>query len=104
LQCSKTRFLLIFLAHFYRNFFSDRAAFSEKPGNGFHTPYREFFNRVVAATLEHLKSLWGITDMEFSNLFGKTAYPRTSITFDERGMHCSSFGGEFKDLMKKQLR
>jgi len=61
--------------------------------------YRKSFSIDVAATLDTLKAM-GITDMEFSNLFGKTATELRSL-LDERGMHCSSFGVGYKDLMEK---
>jgi sugar phosphate isomerase/epimerase len=72
--------------------------FSEKPGMVSYT-YRKSFSVDVAATLDTLKAM-GITDMEFSNLFGKTATELRSL-LDERGMHCSSFGVGYKDLMEK---
>jgi sugar phosphate isomerase/epimerase len=61
--------------------------------------YRKSFEKNVAATLDTIKSL-GITDMEFSNLFGKTAQELRSL-LDERGMKCSSFGVGYPDLENK---
>ncbi len=61
--------------------------------------YRNSFKNNVAATLDTIKAL-GITDMEFSNLFGKTAAELRGL-LDERGMHCSSFGVGYPDLLNK---
>ena len=40
----------------------------------------------------------GITNIEFSNLFGKTAAELRAL-MDERGMRCSSFGVGYNDLV-----
>ena len=61
--------------------------------------YRHSFQKDVAATLDTIKSL-GIVDMEFSNLFGKTALEIRQL-LDERGMYCSSFGVSYGDLVNK---
>lgn len=61
--------------------------------------YRKGFEKNVAATLDTIKSL-GIKDMEFSNLFGKTAQELRNL-LDERGMKCSSFGVNYADLTDK---
>jgi sugar phosphate isomerase/epimerase len=52
--------------------------------------YRDQFKKDLTGTLDLIRSL-GITDMEFSNLFGKTAAEIRSA-LDARGMVCSSFG------------
>jgi sugar phosphate isomerase/epimerase len=72
--------------------------FPQTPGMVSYT-YRNSFKNDVAATLDTIKAL-GITDMEFSNLFGKTAAELRKL-LDERGMHCSSFGVGYPDLMNK---
>ena len=61
--------------------------------------YRNSFSKNVAATLDTIKA-FGITDMEFSNLFGKTAAELRTL-LDERGMKCSSFGVGYPDLQNK---
>lgn len=61
--------------------------------------YRNSFAKNVAATLDTIKA-FGITDMEFSNLFGKTAAELRTL-LDERGMKCSSFGVGYPDLQNK---
>ncbi|MBO0950806.1 sugar phosphate isomerase/epimerase [Fibrella sp. HMF5405] len=61
--------------------------------------YRASFARNMAATLDTIKGL-GITDMEFSNLFGKTAADIRKL-LDERNMTCSSFGVGYPDLQNK---
>lgn len=61
--------------------------------------YRSSLQKNMAATLDTIKSL-GITDMEFSNLFGKTAADIRKL-LDERGMKCSSFGVSYGDALNK---
>jgi sugar phosphate isomerase/epimerase len=53
----------------------------------------------MAGTLDKLKTL-GLVDIEFSNLFGKTAAEIRSM-LDARGLACSSFGVSYDDLLKK---
>jgi sugar phosphate isomerase/epimerase len=61
--------------------------------------YREQFKADVPATLDVIRGL-GITDIEFSNLFGLSpAALRTLL--DERGMTCSSFGVGYDDARDK---
>lgn len=74
------------------------ALFPQTPGMVSYT-YRSSFQKNVAATLDTIKAL-GITDMEFSNLFGKTAAELRTL-LDERGMHCSSFGTGYADALSK---
>ncbi|CAN5479601.1 hypothetical protein BH11BAC5_BH11BAC5_11620 [soil metagenome] len=61
--------------------------------------YRNSFQKNMAATLDTIKSL-GITNIEFSNLFGKTA-AEIKTMLDERGMICTSFGVSYADLVNK---
>src|SRR5882672_2598725 len=61
--------------------------------------YRNSFQKDVALTLDTIKAL-GITDIEFSNLFGKTAAELRAL-LDARGLHCSSFGVSYDDLNSK---
>jgi len=72
--------------------------FPEAPGMVSYT-YRNEFAKDFSGTLNTIKSL-GITDMEFSNLFGKTA-AEIRRELDERGMVCSSFGVSYIDLQTK---
>ncbi len=72
--------------------------FPEKPGMVSYT-YRNSFQKDVSATLDTIQSI-GIKDMEFSNLFGKSAVELKAL-LDERAMHCSSFGVSYQDLMTK---
>ncbi|GAB3643770.1 sugar phosphate isomerase/epimerase family protein [Spirosoma arcticum] len=72
--------------------------FPQAPGMVSYT-YRNSFKNNVAATLDTIKAL-GITDMEFSNLFGQTATELRKL-LDERGMKCSSFGVGYPDLQTK---
>jgi sugar phosphate isomerase/epimerase len=61
--------------------------------------YRQSFQKDVAATLDTIKAL-GITNMEFSSLFGRTAKDIRAM-LDERGMRCTSFGVQYPDLKNK---
>src|SRR5688572_30154802 len=61
--------------------------------------YRKSFEKDVAATLDTIKRL-GITNIEFSNLFKRTAKEIRQL-LDERGMRCTSFGVSYVDLVEK---
>jgi len=74
---------------------AQKALFPEMPGMVSYT-YRNSFQKDVSATLDTLKNM-GIKDMEFSNLFKKTAQEIRRM-LDERGMYCSSFGVSYTDL------
>ncbi len=76
----------------------NRPIFEEMPGMVSYT-YRDSFSKDVAATLDTLQAM-GIKDMEFSNLFGKTAAELRQL-LDERDMFCSSFGVGYPDLVNK---
>lgn len=76
----------------------NRPIFEEMPGMVSYT-YRDSFSKDVAATLDTLQAM-GIKDMEFSNLFGKTAAELRQL-LDERDMFCSSFGVGYADLINK---
>jgi sugar phosphate isomerase/epimerase len=52
--------------------------------------FRTQFQQDVPGTLDLIKEM-GITNIEFSNLFGKTAQELKSM-LDERGMICTSYG------------
>ncbi len=89
-------FLLIGLSSAYAK--KSKPLFPQTPGMVSYT-YRNSFAKDVAATLDTLKAM-GIKDMEFSNLFKRTAAEiRTML--DERGMFCSSFGVSYPDLTTK---
>ena len=77
---------------------AQKKIFTQKPGMVSYT-YRKSLAANAAATLDTIKAL-GITDMEFSNLFGKTAADLRKL-LDERGMTCSSFGVGYPDLQNK---
>jgi sugar phosphate isomerase/epimerase len=72
--------------------------FPEAPGVVSYT-YRNQLAKDLPGTLDTIKSL-GIVDMEFSNLFGKTASEIRAL-LDERGMYCSSFGVSYDDLRNR---
>lgn len=75
-----------------------KALFPQTPGMVSYT-YRNSFAKDVAATLDTLKRL-GITDIEFSNLFGRKATEIRAL-LDERGQKCSSFGVSYADAQNK---
>lgn len=60
--------------------------------------FRNEFQKNVAATLDHIKGL-GFLNIEFSNLFGKTAQELRQL-LDERGMYCTSFGVSYPELVE----
>lgn len=61
--------------------------------------FRKSFDKDVAATLDTIKRM-GITNIEFSNLFKRTAKEIRQM-LDERGMKCTSFGVSYDDLVNK---
>lgn len=71
---------------------------SDKLGMVSYT-YRNSFSKDVGATLDTIKAL-GITNIEFSNLFKRTAKEIRAL-LDERGMKCTSFGVQYPDLENK---
>src|SRR5882724_945333 len=76
----------------------NKLLFPESPGIVSYT-YRDNFQKDVPATLDIVKAN-GITDIEFSNLFKKTAEEMRKL-IDERGIKCSSFGVGYEDLVNK---
>jgi len=95
-----TRILLFFLLALLgsNSIYAQKKLFPQAPGMVSYT-YRNSFAKNVAATLDTIKAL-GITDMEFSNLFGKTAAELRGL-LDERGMKCSSFGVSYDQVQNK---
>ncbi len=78
--------------------FSQTTGLPEKIGMVSYT-FRNSFQKNVAATLDTIKSV-GITNMEFSDLFGRTAVEIKQL-LDERGMKCTSFGASYDDVVNK---
>jgi len=70
----------------------------ETPGVVSYT-FRNSFSKNVPVTLDSIKAL-GVTNIEFSNLFGKTAADLRK-QLDERGMRCTSYGTNYNDLITK---
>ena len=70
--------------------------FPGTPGMVSYT-YRNSFEKNVPATLDSIKNL-GITDMEFSNLFG-TSPGSLRKMLDDRGIKCSSYGVGYDELV-----
>lgn len=60
---------------------------------------RDSFGKDVPGTLDKIKA-WGITDIEFSSLFGKTA-PELRALLDQRGLKCSSYGVSYDAIDQK---
>jgi len=77
---------------------NNKKLFPQTPGMVSYT-YRNSFAKDVAATLDTLKGM-GIKDMEFSNLFKRTASDIRKM-LDDHGMYCSSFGVGYPDLTTK---
>ncbi len=59
--------------------------------------FRDEFAKDMPQTLNNIKAL-GITNIEFSNLFGKTATELRSL-LDARGMVCTSYGVSYDALI-----
>ncbi len=77
---------------------AQRPLFPGFPGVVSYT-YRKSFEKDIPGTLDLIKKI-GFTDIEFSNLFGSTA-KAIRAQLDERGLHCSSFGVGYDDLLNK---
>jgi len=96
----KKLFILVFL-------FISQTIFAQKPFSKIlkDTPgvvsftFRADFSKDVAGTLDYIKAM-GITNIEFSNLFGKTASEMRAL-LDERGMICTSYGVYYDALTNK---
>jgi sugar phosphate isomerase/epimerase len=71
---------------------------SEKLGMVSYT-FRNSFQKDVATTLDTIKGM-GINNMEFSNLFGRTAADIRKL-LDERKMICTSFGTSYDEVLNK---
>ncbi|HEY0668943.1 MAG TPA: sugar phosphate isomerase/epimerase [Sphingobacteriaceae bacterium] len=61
--------------------------------------FRDSFSKDVPGTLDKIKAM-GITNIEFSSLFGKTAQELKDL-LDARGMRCTSLGVSYNDLLNK---
>ncbi|SMO80003.1 sugar phosphate isomerase/epimerase family protein [Fodinibius sediminis] len=59
--------------------------------------FRHQFEEDVAGTLDLIKDM-GVTNIEFSSLFGKTAQELRAM-LDERGLICTSYGVGYDDLV-----
>jgi sugar phosphate isomerase/epimerase len=70
----------------------------DTPGMVSYT-FRKSFQKDVGLTLDTIKRL-GVTNIEFSNLFGRTAEDIRKM-LDDRGMKCTSFGVGYGDLVDK---
>jgi sugar phosphate isomerase/epimerase len=91
-------FILLAASFSFGSLVQAEPLFAQVPGMVSYT-FREEFKRDVPGTLDKIRAL-GITDMEFSNLFGQTATELRRL-LDERGMVCSSFGVSYDDLLNK---
>lgn len=61
--------------------------------------FRNSFTKDIGVTLDTIKGM-GVTNMEFSNLFGRTA-AEIRKQLDVRGMKCTSFGVSYGDFVNK---
>ena len=61
--------------------------------------FRNEFSKDVPGTLDFIKEM-GIRNIEFSNLFGKTAAEMRAL-LDARGMVCTSYGVYYDALTNK---
>jgi sugar phosphate isomerase/epimerase len=92
-------FLLLSQVTFGQQRFSK--AFKEMPGVVSFT-FRNDFSKDVPGTLDYIKQM-GIRNIEFSNLFGKTAAEMRAL-LDARGMVCTSYGVYYDALTNKTER
>lgn len=77
---------------------SKKLLFPEAPGIVSFT-YRNLFAKDVPSTLDMIKGN-GITDIEFSNLFGQKPEDLKRM-LDERGLKCSSYGVNWETITTK---
>jgi len=95
--------LFIFISLFFSGLHtisaqSGKLLFPQTPGLVSYT-FRKSFAQDVLATLDTIQAL-GITDMEFSNLFGQEPAVLRRL-LDERNIKCSSLGVSYDDMMNK---
>jgi sugar phosphate isomerase/epimerase len=95
-KCSLMLFLLLSQVTFGQQRFSK--ALKEMPGVVSFT-FRNDFSKDVPGTLDYIKQM-GIRNIEFSNLFGKTAAEMRAL-LDARGMVCTSYGVYYDALTNK---
>ena len=95
-KCSLLYFLLLSQVTFGQQRFSK--ALKEMPGVVSFT-FRNDFSKDVPGTLDYIKQM-GIRNIEFSNLFGKTAAEMRAL-LDARGMVCTSYGVYYDALTNK---
>jgi sugar phosphate isomerase/epimerase len=89
-------FLFLSQAIFAQNRFSK--VLKDTPGVVSFT-FRNDFSKDVAGTLDYIKEM-GIRNIEFSNLFGKTAAEMRAL-LDARGLVCTSYGVYYDALTNK---
>ena len=89
-------FLLLSQVTFGQQRFSK--ALKDMPGVVSFT-FRNDFSKDVPGTLDYIKQM-GIRNIEFSNLFGKTATEMRAL-LDARGMVCTSYGVYYDALTNK---
>ena len=101
LKFKMKRLIILLTIFFYRGFFLCavvRKNFERYTWHCFlYLP--EKFRKRCPATLDTIKRM-GITNIEFSNLFKRTASEIKQM-LDERGMRCTSFGVSYSDLVEK---
>jgi sugar phosphate isomerase/epimerase len=92
--------IIIFLLLTFADTFAQggKPLFPQHPGVVSYT-YRKYFEKDVPGTLDMVKAN-GFTDIEFSNLFGKTAAELREL-IDTRGIKCSSYGVSYDDFVNK---
>lgn len=93
-KCSLILFLLLSNVIFAQKSFSK----IDMPGVVSFT-FRNDFSKDVPGTLDYIKQM-GIRNIEFSNLFGKTAAEMRAL-LDARGMVCTSYGVYYDALTNK---
>jgi sugar phosphate isomerase/epimerase len=79
------------------NLFAQKKLLKDAPGAVSYT-FRGDLGKDVPGTLDKIKAM-GITNMEFSGLFGQTPEALRAL-LDARGMRCTSLGVGYGDLQK----
>ncbi len=91
--------LLVVLTSFSRSAAQPKTPFFPDRTGVVSYTFRESFKNDVPGTLDKIKAL-GLTNIEFSNLFGKTPQELKAL-LDERGMVCTSYGTGYNELVSK---
>jgi sugar phosphate isomerase/epimerase len=94
----KSAFPFILVCCIIHYSFGQQKLLKETPGIVSYC-FDSYFRKDVPGTLDKIKAM-GITNVEFSNFFGKTP-DSLRILLDQRGMRCTSIGIGYADCQNK---